>query len=72
MRDVHDLISGDIITIESEPSKPADRQGADSEKRPAEVRRRGSEPHFWEISEPSQAILLMPKKKTAFSRAFKI
>ena len=26
------------------------RQGADSEKRPAEVRRSGPEPHFWEIS----------------------
>ena len=24
-----------------------DRQGADSEKRPAEVRRGNSEPHFW-------------------------
>ena len=24
------------------------RQGADSEKRPAEVRRSGPEPHFWE------------------------
>jgi hypothetical protein len=26
------------------------RQGADSEKRPAEVRRSDSEPHFWGIS----------------------
>jgi hypothetical protein len=26
------------------------RQGAYSEKRPAEVRRSGPEPHFWEIS----------------------
>jgi len=26
------------------------RQGADSEKRPAEVRRSDPEPHFWEIS----------------------
>ena len=26
------------------------RQGAESEKRPAEVRRSGPEPHFWEIS----------------------
>ncbi len=29
------------------------RQGADFEKRPAEVWRSGSEPHFWEISESS-------------------
>ena len=29
------------------------RQGADSEKRPAEVRRSGPEPHFWEVSESS-------------------
>ena len=27
------------------------RQGADSKERPAEVRRSGPEPHFWEISE---------------------
>jgi hypothetical protein len=26
------------------------RQGADSEERPAEARRSGPEPHFWEIS----------------------
>jgi len=29
------------------------RQGADSEKRPTEVRRSGPEPHFWEVSESS-------------------
>jgi glucokinase len=29
---------------------PKVRQGADSEKRPSEGRRSGSEPHFWEIS----------------------
>ena len=29
------------------------RQGADSEKRPTEVRRSGSESHFWDISESS-------------------
>jgi hypothetical protein len=27
-----------------------ERQGADSKERPAEVRRSGPEPHFWEIS----------------------
>jgi len=33
------------------PIAEGDRRGADSQKRPTEVRRSSSEPHFWEISE---------------------
>jgi glucokinase len=44
------------------------RRGADSEKRPSEVRRSGSEPHFWEISgeEMGSISLVLESDRSAY------
>ena len=47
---------------------PEVRRGADSEKRPSEVRRSGSEPHFWEISgeEMGSISLVLESDRSAY------
>ena len=45
--EIHDKAAMDIVLM---TPVAEGRQGADSEKRPTEVRRSGPEPHFWEIS----------------------
>ena len=43
------------------------RRGEDAEKRPSEVRRSGSEPHFWEISREGKSIpLVLESDRSAY------